>query len=1184
MPADHIYNGTNSLLWRNVKKHFYSELKRYWGALRNQGIVTPENVMKYYRGETMDRVSPFLYSLDARLKYISTSSTTDAKATYYYLINGRRIEYTEKWMRQRILFLDSLYEYGGGASDLSGDCRKYIQARYLRNTNNLKEFTVQVKAKSPMFLHHVGDDMTLYENKRYYVAADKYYSMKIPIESAGDGAMVAFTFGPHIRDIKFPESDIRLSYYNLEWGSSITKLEIKNNNALREIVLEQCDSLQHFDLSGCTNLGIDAGKENLKFDNCPNIRYIDFNKTSVGGFTLNTGGGIVEYLNCNDSKITNFVLTKQHYINSLSIQNCRELSKFEIDECNGVTTVNLPSSLVKIFRVTKCPNVSSITLNSNPYLNSLEDVTDTQIPRRANFVIDACPKLKILNLNDLNNKDMTWLDLINCETVEELNIASCGYLDYIRFSSATRLKKLLANSSGLRRFKIDRAGADVNYLDLGVFPTLESLNVSYCTKLEEIRNIRLGSSSNPASGGSAFRNCSKLKTISGSMYLNSLAGTFAYCPELVSLPSTIDFTTATSASEAFRGSVKFPLTEIKRVLNVSPNITTLYYAFNGNTAITSSDSSPFPSDIFNRQTKLTSFRSVFGGCRNLKGTFPIDIFKNLNSIVNFEFPFEGCAFELPVLGIDTMLWNCTKLSYMNHPFSGIKILRMPDSRFFEKCTELTQLESLFSGQTTMSKALDSGSDFIHPNYFNKNTKLHTVRYTFNGCTNLIGTIPTGLFANNKLLKNVDGIFYNMKGISGRIPENLFPVYVNSQGGKDSRLQYANRLFYACSELDGNIPESLFTDHNNILEMYEMFRGCSRLGSNLASNETAKFPNRFLRGKSVIRDINGMFWGCVELPIRFSPINPDDIAMFDDTYDSLINISNLFRDCTKMDGSLPNELFCRKNEHGDFISSKINSASAVFYNCGNLGGSIPPDLFKSWTAVKDLSYFFYYDHMLEGGFPYDLFYNCTSLTKLNNFLGFNWDWSRKWGTNRDNVVEKYIDEDTGIAMIWHKDLFLYNPNLEDLSLFCGHPKTGFAGDIPQESFNGNPKLKFVSGLFAHSGAKGDLSDNLFGRNPMITKMDNFLWGASGPFVLSPNLIRSGYHNRPVNDTNGTLIVKTFAGMFAGQSTMTGTAPTLWTQYNDALYDNNQSSSNGGKCFRDCRQLSNYANIPFAWGGA
>lgn len=1189
MPSDHVYNGggsEGSLLWRNVKKHFQSELKRYWAAMRNQGIISIDNMMKYYQGETMDVVSPFLYSLDARLKYITPSQNGTSKDTYYYLINGRRIEYTRRWLKQRITFLDSIYEYGGGDSDIEGDCRKFIQARYLKNSSSLKKFEVQVKAKSPMFVHHVGDDLKLYGNKRYFVNSDKYYTMEVPIESAGDGAFIGFTFGPHLRDIKFSGADgiqnVRLSYYNLYHAGAISKIDIKNNTALTDIVLENCSSLQYFDVSGCTKLGSEAGKETLNFKNCPNIRTINFSKTAIGGFVLNDGGGILESLNCDDSKVSNFVIKKQHYITSLQITNCRELTKFEIVECDGVGIIDLPSSLVRIFRVTKCPQVTSIKLTDNPYINSLEDVTDTENPKRANFVIDACPKLVTLDMSNSNNKDMTWLDLINCESIKTLNISSCGYLDYIRFASATKLTSLVANRSGIRRFKIDRNGSDVSYLDLGIFPTLTTLNLSYCSRLVEVRNISLGSSSSPVAGGSIFRDCSKLQTISGKMYLNSLVGSFAYCPQLVKLPDTIDFSTATSASEAFRGSVKFPLSEIKRVLAAAPNLTNTYFAFSGITAISSSDASPFPDDILSKQTKLREMYGMFHGCSNLKGPFPLNFFKPLKALTHIQKPFDGCGFEMPILGADTLLSENTNLVHLWQPFYGIKFQRMPDARFVANCTKLQSFDDVFVNQNTMGKATDAGANFINPDYFINNPSLSYTRGAFKGCTNLIGTIPEGLFRNNKNLVEVREMFMNCTGITGKIPEVLFPPFQNSNGGYASKLTRMYSLFQGCTGLTGNIPESLFTNHDKLIDMYNIFMGCSSIGSNLASGELPKFPKNFMKNKRSVSSIANMFNGCKELQLSFSQYDEADITMFDDA-DNLQNIEYLFSGCEGITGSLPNDLFNKKNAEGDFLATKVNSAKGVFKNCTNLNGKIPEDLFKSWVDVQSLEDFFYYCHNIEGGFPESLFWNCSKLTTLKNFLGFHWDWARKFGQNRNLIDEGCIEEETGMQLLVSPNLFMYNSRLEDITCWMGYVKGGFAGKIPSSLFKGCPNIKFLTGAFAHaSAATLDLDEEFFSNNRYITKLDNMFWN-SGKMTMNPNWIRPSYHNMVVRDSAGKEIKKTFGGTFANHSEMTGTAPTIWLDYNDVISDNDADSSNGGKCFRGCTKLSNYQDILFSWGG-
>lgn len=1172
MPADHQYNGTTSLLWTSVKKFFAKELKDKYAQLRRQGILNLTAMMKHYQGETIDKVSPYFYSLDSRLKYISPSENGTNKETYYKFAKGRRIEFTRRWLAQRIQFLDSVYEYGN-ENNPDGDYWKYIQARYLKRNMEATHFHISVKSKSPLFLTTVDDSM-LPHGRKYFVNSDKYYDVEIPINAAADGAMFGITFGPQLMDIKFSE-DIRLTSLYLEHAKSLVELNISKNPDLTSIVLDNCPSLQTFDVNGCVKLGSETGKETLKFDNCPNIKYIDFSNTKIAGFTTHPEGGVIEVLKCDDSKIETFVIKKQHYIDSLNIRNCSALKKVEIEKCNLIREINFPSSVIATFRVLDCPIITNVVMCNTPFLNSLVDPTDPE--RRTHFLIDNCPSLTRIEMSGLAHKDMTSLDLINIEKIEYLDVSRCGFLSEVRFSeAATNLSTFKCNDTSIKNFKIGRAGTTVDYLDLGIFRKLGNVNFENCRNLREVRNCNIGRET-PAPGTSIFRSCDKLTRITGYLRLTgNINEAWAGCTVLTNLPTDLDLSGCTDSARAFQSCVALNMTEAVRIMSKLTNLQYTWRMFEGCTGLITNASSPFPADFFRYNSKIRNVDIMFSGCTNLTGDFPNTLYSFLPELVMIRYPFSGCNFTIPIYAADTMLNTNTKLQTLDNPFANCRFTRMPDKRFLERCTDLRSIINLFSGQGGMTKAQDAGQNFVSADYFINNPLISNMYGVFNSCGGLIGTIPTGLFRNQRHIEDIRYILSNCGGITGRFPADFFPKNIEN-GVTRSKLRLCSYAFYNCSGITGKIPEDLFGDHDNVVELAYTFRGCTGIGSQVDSAADEVFPKRIFRNKRSLSTIEGIFQNCYNFKVGFSAHDQADKDLFKEAV-NINNIAYAFDNCRMLYGTLPGDFFNVKDPDGEYMPNKITRAEAVFRDCHTISGRIPQNFFKSFFEVQNLNEFFCRCYQLIGGIPYSLFYNCVKLKSLRYFLHFPWDGTtRKIGTDRDNTEERYIDEATGYQYIFNKDIFMYCPNLEDLTAFLYSAGGQMAGRLPTSMWTSNRELKFIDLMFTNTGVNGEVNRELFGSTPKLTGFSNFLW-ATGTFTsITSDCIRADFHNYVHRDGNGNIVKKNFGGMFSGNGAMTGTVPRLWEMYPDAI----SSVGQAGGCFAGCTAVANYADIPPTW---
>jgi hypothetical protein len=132
--------------------------------------------------------------------------------------------------------------------------------------------------------------------------------------------------------------------------------------------------------------------------------------------------------------------------------------------------------------------------------------------------------------------------------------------------------------------------------------------------------------------------------------------------------------------------------------------------------------------------------------------------------------------------------------------------------------------------------------------------------TFQGCSNLTGSIPSGLFGSisgTPAAYMFANTFNGCTGLTGSIPSGLF----GDISGAPAYAMFRN-TFDGCSNLTGSIPSGLFGDISGAPAAY-MFNGtfynCSNLTGSIPSG---LFGN--ISGTPVEAMFGGTFYGCSKL--------------------------------------------------------------------------------------------------------------------------------------------------------------------------------------------------------------------------------------------------------------------------------------------------------------------------------
>ena len=1073
------FNTYDSNLWVKLLRNFNTEIRVRYGFLRDQGWFTVDKILEYLDEGLISKIGAKFYNMDARYKYMGDNRG------YAYLTNGNRLEHTKRWLTERISYLDSVYEYGA-----------YVDMSATVRTNIKSVLTFQIKTYHPqMVTIRFQDGTTLLkkycDNTGYTVFSssevDSFAQWGGVVQNDKDNN-VAIMGVENILDIQGLE-DMNVSHLLYSNMQRITTIEMPRA-PIRELTLGLNTMLQKVNLKNCTKLGYneltgqyDGG---LDVSNCTNLRYLDISNTGLSRLALSDVGGNLDYFDASNTNITSISMVGQPYLEELKMENCTHLATVKAENCSELRKILIPNSQVNTFSVGQCAKMEEIDISNTASLN--------------NLTLDGCPNLLKLNMSGFQNQNFTELNLTTCPKIQNLNISGCGYLTNISFETNCRtLKTFNCKNSAITAIRFGRQNDFPNYLDLSPF-LLTSVSFENCPRVVNIKGLNY-----EGSGSRMFYGCGNLVTIetltNGKLKCNNLSQFATSCAKLTTLPATIDFTTATNASEAFWGCSALSKSECKRVAQSCPKIT------NGRRMFSGTKSGSLDEDFFSNMGSLQDSWRMFEG--NVTGELHPNLFKPLTNITDTTYMFASCSFTG---GIPKGFFSAnTKLKTTYNMFNGCSGLdgSIYDD-LFENCPELTGTDAMFSGCNLTCR--------IPTDLFKNNLKLASCQSMFNSNKNLYGEVPATLFrgqGNDRRypnLTNVASFVANCPNLTGAFPQNFFINCPN--------ISNATSLFKGCTNITGDIPSDILQPCKNaILTVDYMFADTGASGG---------FPRGIFAGCRNISNVSGFFRNS-----KITDSIPNDL-LADCT--SLLHVAYLFEGCQGIVGQIPENLLANTGE--------LLSVAGIFKNCRMLTSSIPEHLFDNCAKVTDMSYIFGGCWRITGDIPEDLFRNCTKVRTLANAFQD----CKNLGNKMPSDINPYFMPPT---------LLHDCPMLENASYMFyqwGETNGGSMGNtsykrlIPEDFFKNCPNLLECAGMFAgNSHVQGEIPSMFFYYNTKLQNIREMFWD-SGFDAVGDDLFARTKDLRNVESA------------FRGKSNMTGTITPIW---NTSEYKNITSYNERGE---------------------
>lgn len=314
-----VFNGQNSVLWKNLRETYYdkimAEYQRLRTTIRGDGSGLPlisydvvNDMFERHQGIWSEAI----YNEDAHRKSIEPL-VLNKDTTYLPMLQGKKEQHRKWWLYNRFRYLDSKYVTGS-----SMDTRILIRCHAKANVT----LTAYVNMYGHVYYNSEMVEHRMYRGQPYEFvwAASGAEDTVIGINDA-DMLTDLGDLSPLMVETIDISAATHLTYLKVGDASpdfrngTMNTLTLGNNTLLRSLDARNCVALaQAVDASGCTGL------EEAYFDN-----------TAITGLTLPNGGAI---------KILHLPGT----ITNLTLRNLTALTEFVMPSYANITTLRLENN------------------------------------------------------------------------------------------------------------------------------------------------------------------------------------------------------------------------------------------------------------------------------------------------------------------------------------------------------------------------------------------------------------------------------------------------------------------------------------------------------------------------------------------------------------------------------------------------------------------------------------------------------------------------------------------------------------------------------------------------------------------------------------------------------------------------------------------------------------------------
>ena len=489
MGDENVFNTTGSRLWQRVVLLFQEELKAQY-ALMRQDRFTVDNIMKYLYDEQISKIPATYYNKDMQAKYLNFGSS------YLYALHGNSEHHIRKWIKERIMYVDTLLGYMVSSSD-------YITIR----ANKLGPVYLDIEMYQPMYVTvkwRDESDGSGIQTRRVGKGEKVRFEYSMP--TATDQEVLVYC-GKNIKSLG-DLSNLQPSTLLIANANRLTEIECHSPNLINTD-LSECVLLQKIDISDCTALGTGIGAQPiLNIQKAKYLKYLDTRNTQITSiYTMQSGSNLEEIYY--PSSIQSIQLSNQAYLKIVgipyddsgdTITYCENLADVEFNNCKNIEYLTYPYDEGDYVNLKAIKQVQNFKLISS--LDRLEGMS-----------FKGFNKLKTLTLSSMHNITSLGFDDM-LETTDEANleaitIVDCPLIDSVSFNISNNSKKIafgedsVVDLSGVQSIKTISSNASIKGLNTLKIPTSTKelkFTAEYGDGKNEIINIWSGTANHASDG------------------------------------------------------------------------------------------------------------------------------------------------------------------------------------------------------------------------------------------------------------------------------------------------------------------------------------------------------------------------------------------------------------------------------------------------------------------------------------------------------------------------------------------------------------------------------------------------------------------------------------------------------------------------------------------------------------
>lgn len=309
-----VFNGQNSVLWKNLRQAYFDKIKQMYQELRSQGKLSYEDTERRFE-EHQAAWSEAIFNEDSYFKYLAPL-INDNTSAYLSMLQGSKAEQRKWWLYNRFRYIDSKYNAGDALTDV---------------------ITVRGYAKSDITVTPYAD---IYASVKYgsYLTQMRAlrgnsYTLKCPLDNVNDTEIYIYS-ASQLKDIG-DLSGLKIGYAEFSLATKLQAIKVGDadesyaNPNLTELHLGNNTLLRKLDVRNCPNL-----TQTVDISGCSNVEFVYFDGTSVAGILL-PPAGILKELHL-PAMITNLTIRNQPSLYDLTVPDYSKITTLRLENVNKV--------------------------------------------------------------------------------------------------------------------------------------------------------------------------------------------------------------------------------------------------------------------------------------------------------------------------------------------------------------------------------------------------------------------------------------------------------------------------------------------------------------------------------------------------------------------------------------------------------------------------------------------------------------------------------------------------------------------------------------------------------------------------------------------------------------------------------------------------------------------------------